>query len=324
MSAPLRSGFNLNSAAQFNTVNAILIEWYGSIPENAQEDYPGLAGDPVIGDAMEQAEFAKAVYQFQKESGLQDHELDGKLGRQTWSRLLKTYDFIEDTNDFVVRNGRRLAISLPTSKLVSFDEQGGLDLHRWGRFYRAVLSKKKPRLVTVHWGGVDPKHLYRVFSNPKGWSSHFGCGQGVGYQMIDLMHGTYHGGYVNKLSIGLDICQQPGAEWYEKMLKKGYKVEKVRNTVGRGPKKVLTLDPQIARTTREFVLALCKLYDIPLRAPRGKDGMAMEGDLFHGVMSPAKIKSGEFTGVLGHHHVSKKKWDCAIWWDAVFAGTPLG
>ena len=67
---------------------------------------------------------------------------------------------------------------------------------------------------------------------------------------------------------------------------------------------VLTLDPKIAMATRELVLALCKMYDIPLRAPRGKDGMALEGDVFHGVMPEDKILSGEFSGVVGHHHVS--------------------
>ena len=35
-------------------------------------------------------------------------------------------------------------------------------------------------------------------------------------------------------------------------------------------------------------------------------------------IQPDNYLINDFTGVIGHHHITQKKWDCACWWDTLF------
>ena len=118
--------------------------------------------------------------------------VDGKMGRGTWSAVLKEYDPVEDNDSFWMIDDRRVSVeSQQGVDFVNFDQSKGLDLHRFGNF---STRRNKPRMIVVHWGGIDPHHCYRVFTDPdRKVSSHAGIGfsktgRPTIYQYLDLQH----------------------------------------------------------------------------------------------------------------------------------------
>lgn len=324
--------WDVSNAVMYNQRAASNVGWGGKIPKSAQDEYLGWKNDPVSGSQADKEMFALTTHTFQEDQSFSPADIDGKLGPYTWEAIERLYGETPDPSDRVyVMENRRYGISGGGDQLVTipFDNPNGLDLHKWGHFNSR--QGNKPRLLVIHWGGIDPQHLYRIFSTPdRKVSSHGGVGRGDFYQFIDMKHSTWHAGYVNKYSIGIDICQQPTVQWHDYYKSRGYNVRKINNPAKRpdgrflGPRQVLSLDPEIAEATRRTVFDLCELFDIPLRAPRGSDGLKASGDVWHGVFPRHVLNGGHFTGVVGHHHISNQKWDMACWWDTLFAGTPLG
>lgn len=276
---------------------------------NLLADHPGLT------NPVGSVDFATAVKGLQREIFGRGKDCDGMLGRGTWSEVLKRYDCVDSMDAYWVLNDRRMSVKSDVA-FINYDQEGGLDLHRFGHF--SSRHGVAPTLIVIHWGGLDPQHCHRVFSNPdRQVSSHAGIGlspEGTPtvYQYLDLNHRAWHAGPVNKYSVGIDICQQPGLRWKRHYERAGYEIDTIDNPTDRGPSKVLSLDPQVARATRAAVETLCETLGIPMRSPRGPDGLSETGEVFHGVMSKEALAS--FTGVIGHHHASDKKWDCACWW----------
>lgn len=304
------------SACSYNTKSAKSVGWGGNIPCKAIESYPGFDQDP------SSEAFALAVEAFQEDAFGAGASVDGKMGRGTWSALLKKFDTIEDGQAFWTVNDRRVGVDIdPSVEIVNFDQAGGLDLHRFGHF--SPRKGRAPTMIVVHWGGLDPHHCHRVFSSPdRQVSSHAGIGlspEGAPtiYQYLDLNHKSWHGGWANSYSVGIDICQQPTMKWHDHYVKKGYSVSEMNNPTDRGPSKVLSLDPRVAKATREAVKSLCETLNIPYQFPCGSDGKEYGGLPYHGVVDKDYLTDG-FTGVIGHHHITQKKWDCACWWDSIF------
>ena len=307
-----------SSASAYNSKASRSIGWSGNIPQGAIQAYPYLSRDPSSHD------FALAVEAFQEDTFGAGSQVDGKMGRGTWSALLKKFDIIEDGQAFWTVNDRRIGVDVnPSVEVVNFDQRGGLDLHRFGHF--SSRKGRKPTMIVVHWGGLDPHHCYRVFSSPdRKVSSHAGIGlspegKPTIYQYLDLEHKSWHGGWANSYSVGIDICQQPTLKWKDHYTKKGYSVSEIDNQTGRGDKRVLSLDPDVALAVRESVKSLCVALNIPYQFPRGEEGQSYEGDFYHGVVNKDYLTSS-FSGVIGHHHITQKKWDCACWWETLFGG----
>jgi hypothetical protein len=305
-----------SSARSYNLKASVSIGWGGCIPPLAIESYLGLS------EKVDSREFALAVEAFQESCFGAGPHVDGKLGRGTWSALLKEFDFVDESLPFWTSNDRRVNITLEEGvETVNFDQAGGLDLHRFGHF--SSRGGRKPHLIVVHWGGLDPHHCHRVFSSPdRKVSSHAGIGLNPEgnptiYQYLDLSHKSWHAGWANSYSVGIDICQQPSLKWKDHYTKRGYSISEMANTTGRGDPKVLSLDPRVAKATREAVKSLCEVLDIPYEFPRGERGQDTSGDFYHGVVDKSYL-TNNFTGVIGHHHITKKKWDCACWWDSLF------
>ena len=302
------------NACSYNKQASKTLGWLNCIPEEAINSYSNLSKDP------SSEEFALAVEAFQEDVFGAGSHVDGKLGRGTWSQMLKRFDPIDDGNSFWTYNDRRIAVETD-SDFVNFDQPGGLDLHRFGHF--SSRKGRKPTLIVVHWGGLDPHHCFRIFSNPdREVSSHAGIGLSpegnpTVYQYLDLQHKSWHGGWVNSYSVGIDICQQPSLKWKSHYVKKGYDITEKANETGRGDKKVLTIEPRVALAVREAVQTLCEVLDIPYRFPRGEKGQSVSGDLYHGLVDKPFL-TDSFSGVIGHHHISAKKWDCACWWEDIF------
>ena len=304
------------SACTYNLKASSSVGWGGSIPCGAVEAYPNLDAP------YDSVEFALAVESFQEDTYGSGSQVDGKMGRGTWSALLKKFDHVDDTQPFWTLNDRRINVEIDGDvQTINFDQRGGLDLHRFGHF--SSRGGRKPTFIVVHWGGLDPTHCHRIFSNPdRKVSSHAGIGLSPSgdptiYQYLDLNHKSWHGGWSNSYSVGIDICQQPSLKWKDHYTKKGYNLSVEENTTGRGDKKVLTLDPRVALAVREAIKSLCDVLDIPYQCPRGVDGQSYEGDFYHGVMDKSYMMSS-FTGVVGHHHITASKWDCACWWSQIW------
>lgn len=299
--------FTLNSAKKFNSKNApkLII---GGIPPEAVELFPGL------GEASSSDAFSSDVFKLQRHLGL---DVDGKLGRSTWNAILKEYDRVDTESNYVVVGGRRL--QLPESEsytVISYDELmseestcniSPLDLHSVGHF--SARSRDISSIV-MHWGGLDPEHLFAVMSSPdRKVSTHFGIGLvddlPVVMQYLDMKHKAWHAGWANEGSIGIDICQQPTYKWIGHYQKKGYQVRRKDNPTNRGNVKIISLDPRIAEATNEFVRDLLHVLDLPFNEPD-----------HHGLIDRADL--GTSYSVVGHHHLAAKKWDIACWWDDIF------
>ena len=304
------------NACSYNKKASVSVGWGGQIPHLAIEAYPNLS------KAVDSTDFALAVEAFQEDTFGAGSGVDGKLGRGTWSAMLKRFDRIEDGQSYWTINDRRVGVEIdPDVEIVNFDQVGGLDLHRFGHF--SSRKGKKPTIIVVHWGGLDPHHCHRIFSSPdRQVSSHAGIGLNKEgnpaiYQYLDLNHKSWHGGWANSYSVGIDICQQPSLKWKNHYVKKGYDIYETTNETGRGDKRIISLDPNVALAVREAVKSLCTALDIPYQFPCGSDGQSYDGDFYHGVVDKSYLTS-EFTGVIGHHHITAKKWDCACWWDTLF------
>ena len=304
------------SACSYNKKASVSVGWGGNIPSKAITAYPNLGADPGSLD------FALAVEAFQEITFGAGSGVDGKMGRGTWTALLSKFDFIGEGENYWVSNERRVSVDTEVG-ILNFDQSGGLDLHRFGHF--SSRKGKKPNLIVVHWGGLDPHHCYRVFSSPdREVSSHAGIGlspEGTPtiYQFLDLNHKSWHAGWANSYSVGIDICQQPSLKWKDHYTKKGYNIKSIDNPTSRGDQKIISIDPRVANATYEAVKTLCDVLNIPFDFPRGNKGEDPLGEVYHGVVDKNYLKNN-FSGVIGHHHITSKKWDCACWWEEIFGG----
>ena len=280
------------------------------IPSLVFEEFPGL------NSSYESLDFYNAVISLQKHVWPDRFDLcDGMLGNGTITAVCKAFDFVVDENSYWVADDKRHGFD-SSFKYVNYDQKGGLDLHKYGNFSR---RKSDPTIIVVHWGGLNVDHCYRVFSTKeRKVSSH----AGIGYndkgediaikQFLDLEHKSWHAGWANSVSVGIDICQQPDLKWKSYYKERGYNVEEIENNSGRGPKKCLSLDPKIKDATIDAIKSICNIYNIPFDTPRDESG-----NLLYNVLEKDYILN-EFTGVIGHHHISKNKWDCAPWWSDLF------
>jgi len=294
MSEAIESGFNLESAVKFNADHAVLRWGDAQFNNDLVEEFPGLRTYPNTED------FARETLKLQQAIFDDTEEHDGKFGAGTWAAAQARYLHVSDEpNEYIIRGGGKVPVECDTP-LITWDEDGGLDLHRDGGWSR---RSRRPDLVVVHWGGRNAKSCRNALAG-RDLSSHFGVDRGVIYQWLDCTHKAWHAGKPNTRSIGIDICQQPTvslAGWYES---RGYGLQTVDNPSSRGPRQVLTLHPETAKATADLLRVLSEAYGIPLAWPSTDK-----------VLSRTELAA--FSGIVGHHHLSKKKWDVAPWVDSI-------
>lgn len=263
---------------------------------------------PALGYRRDGQRFATGVYEFQKSSGLSPYECDGKLGRQTYGLLVA---LIQGVNEHVIYDGAPLIMPARDEyRLVTFEEGGGLDLHRFGNF---SPRKQDIKGVCVHWGGLNARHCFNVFASPtRKVSSHFLLGledgQAVVYQVLDIKHSAWHGGKINGFTVGVDICQQAGVQWADHYHEAGYNLQVIKNPSTRGEKRILTLHPLLARAASLFLEDLMNALDLPIKPAPDASGI-YEGE----------VTAGKVT-LFGHSHVNRRKWDVAPYWDDIMKG----
>jgi hypothetical protein len=301
-------GFNAASAVKYNKKYAENLGWYERLPKEAIEAFPGLGNDPVQGVEDEKLEFAKAVHVFQKTIYTSEKSQDGKLGKGTSAKLYAKFG--PQSSRLYYHNGVPFGASEDgkSSRVIPWNAPDGLDLHSDGGYYRP--SHRVTRNIVIHWGGISPKNCRKVLAN-KNLSSHFGVEEDRIYQWLDTRFVAYHAGKANGPAIGIDITQQPTVKWLKHFRdKRGFDCKEVKNTTGRGDKKVITLHSVTAQTVRDLVLDLCEVHGIPMEVPRNPDG-----SYFYGVLPNY---GRDFAGIVGHFHSRKTKWDPAVWWAQIF------
>ena len=230
-----------------------------------------------------------------------------------WNPIMGRVSQIEDGSvpEMMFWNGLGVPLNNCSYNVHTFKDPMGVDLHSAGNFTK---KGREISSIVVHWGGLNPQHLGRVFSNRKA-SSHIAIGRSedtgeVGiYQYIDLAHITWHAKGANTNSIGIDICQQPEIKHLGYYVGRGYNVETIDNPAHPvyGPAKIISLDPEIRQATSELIAALRDAFNIPRYTPSTEDG----------VVSREAIEGG---GVFSHFHVDaagQGKWDVAPWWDSI-------
>ena len=225
-----------------------------------------------------------------------------------------------------------------TSEWVRFDAPGGMDLRSVahggpvkprpnGRDrYISKRPEERPRVIVIHWTGgpATTTRLVEQWSRTSRAVSSHGCIDLSGaYQLLPWGAWAYHAGWVNQLSVGIDLAQPVQASRVIEARNIGYRTEVVENTTGRGEAKCLSLDPRLASRAQRAIFQLCEALDVPLKAPRD-----FRGKVDHGRVWSSReelIKSG-FRGIVGHHHCEDpaRRWDIAPWWPALFDGTPVG
>lgn len=261
-----------------------------------------LEAVPALKTRRDGQRFAMGVYEFQKSCGFPTHECDGKLGRQTYAHLVA---LLGNINEHVIFDGAPVVMPARSEyKLVTFEESGGLDLHRFGHF---SPRNQDIQGVCIHWGGLNPQHCFNVFASPtRKVSSHFLIGlvdgQAVVYQVLDMKFSAWHGGKVNSHSIGIDICQQAGVQWADHYEERGYNLDVIDNPSSRGERKVLTLHPAIQTAVALFVKDLMNALELSIKPAPDSDGIYED-----------EVEAGKIT-LYGHSHVNRRKWDIAPYW----------
>jgi len=218
-------------------------------------------------------------------------------------------------------------------KVVRYDEAGGLDLRSIrhggpvqprpdGKDRYIVSRSQRPRVLVLHWtAGPTTANGLRDYmaKTERAVSSHFAVDPTGTYQYLPLSAWAYHATWINEIAIGIDICQPVVDSRLSAARSAGYTTDVIANPTRRGARKVLSLDPDIAAATRALVESLCEQFEIPMQVPRNADGEVRHDVAFRNV-----AELGDWSGVLGHHHVDSGKWDIAPWWPALFDGTALG
>lgn len=239
--------------------------------------------------------------------------IDGKLGPKTRSAIE------------VAEQARQLGrididrVHVDGVPVVSYEDVPSIDArptHHYGR------RSSPPKILVLHWPGYvcsarDLGALWKKTSRTV--SSHLGVDEREIVQYLPLGVSAWHAEWINRYSVGVDICQSPVDDDLAAEQRRGLAVSVADNPTGRGAKHYLSLDPRVASNARKLVMALCAQLGIPLKAPRDGDGKVR-----HDVVFDEAADLAGWSGVIGHHHCNPAKWDVGVWWRDLFAGTPLG
>lgn len=217
-------------------------------------------------------------------------------------------------------------------RVVRYDEPGGIDLRveadggPWPgeRMYYAVTSEA-PQVAVWHWtaGPTTAGALVDMWARSRRASSHFAIDATGIYQILPVENRGWHATWINRVAIGIDICQPVRPERIDDARASGYECEVIDNPTDprRGSREVLSLDPRIAAKCRWLAEHLSTTYGIAKDAPRYPDGRVRHDQVFASLSD-----LGDWSGHLGHHHGEKasRRSDIACWWRPIFDGTPMG
>lgn len=282
-----------------------------------------------------------------------EREVDGRLGPMTITRMETWLEYANDnveedvlidqvdgmvSSDYLVFAGKKIVV--PGVKIVSLDEDGGLDLvagskEKWGRKKKGFSSweSKAKTGDILKIAGKDPKYarILGFVHWDAGWSSHGAykmllrrglgstCGvdrprksdgQVIAYQWLDpgLYYG-WHGSSANPRSLfSFDMSCAVYAKYakkYEQLCGIPRPLLKInsREVVGQGKFFLGMYKDQII-TMMRILKALSEHTGLPYHWPMKGDG-SFQGRNYK------RLWKDDFHGVAEHRHLpSTTKWDC--------------
>ncbi len=160
------------------------------------------------------------------------------------------------------------------------------------------------RQIVVHLDGCpDAKACFEVLHNQRGLSAHFLCdNDGTVYQTLDPLECAFHAGVVNEISVGIELQNRGDAGRSPNYYAKRKLPPRDTVTCRVHGHQILAYD--FSKAQYEGMIKLCRVLAsvlrIPLTSPR-----ASNGELLWTVMGGVR----RFTGVVGHYHLTKNKWD---------------
>ena len=142
---------------------------------------------------------------FQMEHGL---EMDGKVGPNTFRRLLSEKD-LEKTKNYILINGQQI--------LIDWDVKQDIMPTNCYRIWR---RERKPNMLVTHWDATTSAEKCKRVLQARKISTHF-CidNDGVIYQYVDTNNVAWHAKGVNNYSIGIDFSNAYYTKynkWYQK------------------------------------------------------------------------------------------------------------
>jgi hypothetical protein len=285
------------------------------IPLRAFREYPGLANyagrlpsllNPAgwLKVVPNLTAFVLEVANVQEDAAGKAGPVDGCLGTKTLDYLFHTK---ADGLDGWVHGGRRVAGSYlgdPPHTRITFQDDPFWRLDKHSDRGGTVC-----RFIVVHWGGKNPRSLQNYFAGTeRAVSSHGSVGYDsdgsvIATQTVDLEDSAWHGGWINRYSVGMDIAFSPEVSNAEYGKALGWPINIIDNPTNRGDAKVVDLPEELADATAWLLCEWATLLGIPMEWV-SRDPAALLG-------REEVLKSAG--GFIMHSQFAPNKWDCAPW-----------
>lgn len=190
--------------------------------------------------------------------------------------------------------------------VVSYRDDPSIDGHPFRNYtknrgvYGITLGKlrRKVRMLVVHHDATLSSRACIKVLNRRNLSTHLLIdNDGTLFQMIDLVHGTWHAGKSNQFSIGLDLSNAADVRYASRYRDRGV----FQGEINGGVIAALGYAEPQYRTLIKLIRALSRFFPRVRPLPP----VDAKGQVIMRMIS----KLDEFEGVLGHFHLSAHKWD---------------
>lgn len=284
-----------------------------SLPVAAFDEYPGLAAltgerPSLLSPAkwakvqLNLAAFVIEVADIQDDAAGKAGPVDGCLGSKTLSYLRSRFT---DATGWVYQGGRVGSSYLggDAIKRVTF-----MDDQFW-RLDKASGRTQDCKFVVAHWGGRSPRSLQNYFAGcDRDVSSHGSVGYEadgsiIATQTIDLSDVSWHGGWINRYSVGMDIAFSPEVSRADYGRARGWPINVIDNPTNRGDKQIIDIPEELAEATAWLLCEWASLLDVPMKWV-SRDPAAL--------LSKDDVLESE-GGFIMHSQFASNKWDCAPW-----------
>jgi len=273
-----------------------------------------LGWDPTwFGEKYFDDKLTRAIKKWQKEKGLTADGLCGPATfRRLWTERQADIDDHKPTDlhysNYIVYQGSFTPIGW--DKVVLWSEQGGLETPAGNYYSYSGRPKRNIRLFVNHWDVCLSSRSCQRVLDKRGASVHFLIdNDGTIYQTLDMQHGAWHAGSerVNRASVGVEISNAYYTKyqsWYENNGFGERPLVKDAWVHGRKLGEFMDFYPVQIRALKALWAAIHKATEIPYESPQNQFGSTS-------TKYEQDVKYGNFSGFIGHYHVSKNKIDCA-------------
>jgi hypothetical protein len=267
---------------------------------------PSWFGEKYFDDKL-----VRAIKKWQKSNGL---AADGLCGpstfRRVWTERQAEIDEHKPDNvrysNYLVYNGNFIPVEW--DKVVLWSEDSGLEAKAGNYYDYSGRADRNIRLFVNHWDVCLNSRSCDDILDRRGVSVHFLIdNDGTIYQTLDMQHGAWHAGNVNRKSVGVEISNAYYPKYQDWYKRNGYGERAlVKDAVVHGSKLEPFMDfyPIQIEALKALWEAIHNATDIPY-----KTLLDAAGDTSKKYEQSAAY--GSFSGFISHYHVSKNKIDCA-------------